>query len=239
MRLAVINLKGGVGKTTTSVHVAAGLGREADTLLIDADPQGSASRWAELADELPHRTISHPRSDLARRVDGLGAAAEHVVIDTPPGDASIVRSAASIADVVIVPVEPLIMDLDHLETTVDLLRNVEGAKDRRLHILLTRVRSGTRSAKTSRELLIEAGLPVLETQIPMMEAYGWGYGRIPPDGHYYGLLLDELNGLRKQSANSIVRALTGWLQTPAEPEQPGRLSAGFMPAGLVNAAARA
>jgi len=51
MRLAITNLKGGTGKTTTAVHLAAGLGRHGRTLLVDADPQGSATEWTMLMEE--------------------------------------------------------------------------------------------------------------------------------------------------------------------------------------------
>ena len=51
MRLAITNLKGGTGKTTTAVHLAAGLGRYGRTLLVDADPQGSATEWTMLMED--------------------------------------------------------------------------------------------------------------------------------------------------------------------------------------------
>jgi chromosome partitioning protein len=177
-----------VGKTTTSVHLAAGLGRRAPTVLVDADPQASASRWAELAPDMPYQTEPADGLDFSSAGDG----AEHLVIDTPPGHPEIVAAAVASVDRVIIPVEPLLMDLDRLTPTVGLMATVGADNNPSVHILLTRVRSGTRSAKSAREMLLARGLPVLDSEIPMLEAYGWGFGLVPPDGHRYGLLLDEL-----------------------------------------------
>jgi chromosome partitioning protein len=103
MNIVVGNVKGGVGKTTSSVYLAAAAaarGREA-VFLVDSDPQGSAAEWfeqnpvegVELIEAPSERTVVRALSNS----DGI------VVVDTPPGDERIVRAALRRADAVIIP----------------------------------------------------------------------------------------------------------------------------------------
>lgn len=190
MKIAVVNLKGGVGKTITSVHLAANLGRVASTVLVDSDPQGSATSWAALCPELPFTTKAVATATIASRLSGETQGFENVVIDTPPGDAGIVRAAVQFCSTVLLPVQPTLQDLNRLRPTLELVVGAGNNPD--LFVVLTRVRSGTRSAKEARDVLSGLGLHVLESEIPLLEAYGWGFGAVPPEGHRYGAMTDEL-----------------------------------------------
>ena len=198
MKIAVVNLKGGVGKTITSVHVAANLGRHSSTVLIDADPQGSAESWAAMCPELPYTTKSLGLTTIGSHLPSATESFQHVVIDTPPGDTGIVRSAVQFCSTVLLPVQPTLQDLNRLRPTLELI--AAAGNDADLLILLTRVRTGTRSAREARDALTELGLNVLESEIPMLEAYAWGFGALPPEGHRYGALTDELLKVAKAAA---------------------------------------
>jgi chromosome partitioning protein len=185
MIIAVVNTKGGTGKTTSSVFLAHGLARDGKTLLLDADPQGSAMSWSKtVGEDFQPSTIPLPVADLHLRLPSLAESFEHVVIDTPPGegDAShspVTESAILAADIVILPLSPTTMDLDRLAPTIDLLSKVElrHRHSPQLHILLTKVRAGTNSATASRLTLEEDfGLPVLEAEIPLLERYANAMG---------------------------------------------------------------
>jgi chromosome partitioning protein len=192
MRVAIVNLKGGTGKSTTAVHLATGLAQAGRTLLVDADPQGSALSWSEAAGAFPFPVVALPVRDLHRRLPALGEGYRHVVIDTPPGDLPLVRSALLAVDTVVMPVPPSLMDMDRLRPTIDLMAEVEPLNAATIHVLLTRVRRGTRSAKDMREVLAELGLPILAAEIPLRESYGAGFGLVPEPGGDYGLVLDEI-----------------------------------------------
>ena len=188
------NLKGGTGKTTTAVHLAAALSARGRTLLVDADPQGSALAWSEAAGPGDVAVVALPVKDLHRRLPELGEGYDHVVVDTPPGHVAIVRSALLAADHVLLPIPPSLIDLDRLRPTLELLADVEGAggNDPAVHVVLTRVRARTRNAAAIREVLAELGLAVLGTEIPLRESYARSFGEAAPPDNDYGPALDEL-----------------------------------------------
>jgi chromosome partitioning protein len=109
--IALLNQKGGVGKTTLATHLAGEFARSGDSVVvIDADPQGSALDWSQRRKEgtyprlfgvvgLARETLHLEAPEIARRVD-------HVVIDGPPRVTALARSALLAADLVLIPVQP-------------------------------------------------------------------------------------------------------------------------------------
>ncbi|WP_339097963.1 AAA family ATPase [Deinococcus sp. VB343] len=195
MKLTVANLKGGAGKTTTAVYLSSALALQGRTLLIDADPQGSALSWSETAGNFPLPVVAAPVKDLHRRVPQLAQGYAHLVIDTPPGEIAITRSAMMAADVVLLPIPPALMDLDRLRPTLEVLADLEGLHEPQLFCLLTRVRRGTRSSKAAREVLGELGLNVLDAEVTLKESYANGFGlALSDDLGEYEEVLRELQG---------------------------------------------
>jgi chromosome partitioning protein len=199
MRIAVANLKGGTGKTTTAVHLAIGLARTGRTLLVDGDPQASALAWSEDAADLPMTVIAWPTRDLARRVAQVAGDYTHIVIDTPPGHEAIVRQALMAADTLIVTLAPSLMEVGRLGPTFELAAEVEALHPIGTRVLLTRVRSGTTSAREARALLQTNAVPSFVTEIHLRESYAHAYGTVPLDlGEYEGVLGELGDGAVKK-----------------------------------------
>lgn len=118
--VAVVGQKGGIGKTTIAIHLAVAATRAGHTtLLIDLDPQASASKWSDIrADESPVVISAH----ASRLPQVLRKAGENgvtfVILDTPPQLESPISDAAKVADLALIPCRPALFDIHAIEETV-------------------------------------------------------------------------------------------------------------------------
>ncbi len=198
MNIAVANLKGGTAKTVTSYFLATALSRRGRTLLVDCDPQGSALSWAEAAEEgggdVPFEIVGLPVKDVHRRVKGLVGDFEHVVLDTPPLEIAITRSALLAAQSVIVAIPPTDIDLDRVMATLELVAEVEALNYLTFRVLLTRVLATARDGRDARAEMREMGLPVMEAEIPARVIYSRAFGEPVRELGAYAAVATELLG---------------------------------------------
>lgn len=121
--IAIISQKGGAGKTTLALHLAAEAERLGLTsLIIDTDPQATASQWAEWREHRAPEVIDSLAATLPRKIEAAKAqGAEFIVIDTPPHAHSEATAAARLADFILIPCRPSAFDLAAIQTTAQLV----------------------------------------------------------------------------------------------------------------------
>jgi chromosome partitioning protein len=122
--IAIISQKGGAGKTTLAVHLASAAARDFVTLIVDTDPQATASRWGEWRNGADPEIIDcgAPTLLAGKLTKAAELGAELAVIDTPPHADAMARQAARLADLILVPCRPKAFDLAAIETTAELVK---------------------------------------------------------------------------------------------------------------------
>ena len=123
--------KGGVGKTTLAVNLAAMRSHAGhDVLLIDADKQASANLWADIRQEeghdVPVRCVQKRGKGLAANILDLATRYEDVVIDAGGQDSVELRAALTIAELALFPIQPSLFDAATLETLAELVAQAQA-----------------------------------------------------------------------------------------------------------------
>lgn len=169
MIYSFLNQKGGVGKTTLAIHVATALAqmRGKRTLLIDADPQGSALTWSDLRENTPLITVvGKPSDKLHREIDDIAEGYEYVVIDGVPRTVSVTRSAIAASDVVVIPVQPSGMDVWSTQEIVEYAEEAKTFKPKlKTVFVINRKIVKTVIGREVRKALARFPVPVLEATV--------------------------------------------------------------------------
>ena len=122
--IAIVSQKGGSGKTTLAVNLAAAAEAVGQiTLIIDTDPQATASQWGSWRNDRAPEVIDSAPPRIQHKVEqAIAQGATFIVVDTPPHADSAASRAVEVADLVLIPCRPSAFDLAAIRTTVKLIR---------------------------------------------------------------------------------------------------------------------
>ena len=171
--IAVLNQKGGSGKTTIATHLARALQLDgASVLLVDSDPQGSARDWAAVQDDNPVTVVGIDRPTIDRDLKAIGHK-DFVVIDGAPQAADLAVSAIKAASFILIPVQPSPYDIWATADLVELVKQRIEVTDGKLQaaFVVSRAIKGTRIGAEITEALAGYGLPVLEPRTTQRVSY--------------------------------------------------------------------
>jgi len=174
---ALVGQKGGAGKTTLAICLAAELHRRGlRVLLVDADPQASARTWAQVATEagrdVPSCIAMGAGLHKPGQLDRVAQAFDLVLIDCPPRHDAIQRSALMAADVAVLPCGPTPVDAWALASALELVEEARTVRPAlKSCIVMTRVQTNTRIAQSAREALAEASTHVLVAELGYRVAF--------------------------------------------------------------------
>jgi len=165
MRITITSLKGGVGKTVSSIHLAACLSMRGKAVLIDGDTNQSSLDWAKSGDGLPFEVVSI--ADARKYLTSHKP--DHIVIDTAaaPDDDSL-KTLARDTDLLILPSKPDSLSLRALVKTIKILRDSQASNYK---VLLTMVAATRKTGDLAAESLSKQGIPVFKNQIRSYSAY--------------------------------------------------------------------
>lgn len=164
MIITIVSFKGGVGKTTTGMHLAAYMQTLDKTVLLDGDLNRSATAWARRGEKpLPFDIVDEQLSFTAN-------AYQNFVIDTAARPApNILKGLAERVDLIVIPTTTDGLSLDALSKTIEALQEVNVDKFR---ILLTMVPPRpSRDGEIARAAFEQAGLPVFASSIRQLKAF--------------------------------------------------------------------
>ena len=173
MIISLVNQKGGVGKTTVAINLAACLARRYPRLLlIDADPQSSVIQWQSVENNMTFDVKHHPRIMTYKDINQFSEGYDHCIIDAPPVMGEIIHSILAFSDLAIVPVGPSPLDLWSSEETIRMIGDVKKENHNlEARFLINRRIAGTKVGGELRKALEIFNMGAFQTEICQRVVY--------------------------------------------------------------------
>ena len=173
--IAVANQKGGVGKTTLAMNMAAGLTRQGSCIVVDADPQRSATMWIELSDslrEFPAKVVP-AEDEIKKQIIQLQTEFDYIVIDCPPEIKSdSTMSAIEISQVLLIPLLPSPLDLWASTRIEELIKRVQRVNPTiSAFVVLNQIEPRSAMSRGMDGALQEINIPVLRHRLSRRASY--------------------------------------------------------------------
>ena len=204
--IAVVNQKGGAGKTTLSMQLAATLAlHHHKVLVVDADPQATATRWAASAqDDKPFPAavvgLSAANNKVHREVKKFINDYRYIIIDCPPAaDSPVPQSALMIADLALVPIIPSPLDLWAAIGIKKIIENVTDLNSElKARLIINQCQPNTALAKDALDILPTFGIVLCQASLKQRQVYRQSavFGQSVHDyGHKAQAAIEELQAL--------------------------------------------
>lgn len=174
--ISIIAQKGGATKTTLAIHLAVeALSEGKEVMIIDLDPQASATKWKDLRESETPLVLSAQASRLEQTLEkAKGAEADLVIIDTPPHSNDIALKSAKNSDLIIIPTKTGILDLQTVPDSLDIAKL--AGKPAVIVLSAVQIRGGV--SEEARGLLESLGAVVS----PFSTGYRVAYSNAPSEG---------------------------------------------------------
>lgn len=180
--ISLVNQKGGCGKTTLSMHLAGALarrdGKGMKVIVVDADPQGTATRWAASANDAepfpaPVVGLAVANSKVHREIQKFVDDYDFIIIDCPPSAESLVpQSALLITDVALVPIIPSPPDL---WAAIGIKKTIEGAQvvneELKARLVINQLQPNTVLGREALAILPEFGIDLARSSLAFRQTY--------------------------------------------------------------------
>ena len=219
--VAIVNQKGGTGKTTLATNLASVLAEKGPVLLLDADPQASSQNWSASEWTSPEGLVVKEmgKGNLLQEVQAMAGDYDWIIIDGPPGITRTSADAVRAADLVLIPAKPSPLDVwaasDIVEAVQARQKTTNGIP--RAAFVITMAQPRTRLGRQIDAALTELGIPVLRARTTQRVAY--------PNAINDGNSVADGND---QTARNEILAIRGELeslthddQKQSQPRQPG------------------